>query len=257
MKLFIYLSAISFAFINVSCASLFSGSQNGVCNCTCAACVNCHNKYHTPLTFAQQARQDSLNAVDSLRQAELDSLLNMDYSIVKYEAAEPEPYKWDPNEEITTPQETLIGMFRTGTSKTGGDTEYLLKEINSSEKENDIYFYFNTNAGVPEPLRLVVHYYADDPINFDKLRFNIDDFKYEYVPTGLYRSNDGKFYTENFDNAMNENSRDLVAALAHCSYANVVLVNERGVSHRIFLTEKQLKHFKDTYELYRKMGGQL
>lgn len=257
MKKFIYLLTCSLAFVNVSCASLFQSSSKGICNCTCEACLNCHNKHHVPLTAEQIARQDSIKAEKVKHDAELDSLLNMDYSLVHYEASEPEPYKWDPNEVITTSQETLLAKFNTRQPTTGGDTEYLLKNINSSVKENDIYFYFNTKDGVPEPLRLVVHYYADDPINFNKLRFNIDDFKYEYVPTGLNRSNDGKYYTENFDNAMNEASRDLVAALAHCTYANVVLVNEKGVSHRIFFNEKQLQNFRHTYELYRKMGGNL
>lgn len=257
MKKIIYLLAFSFAFVNLSCASLFSSFNNGACTCTCAACINCTNKHHVPLTAAQLAKQDSINAQKALRDAELDSLLNMDYTIVHYEIAEPEPYKWEPDEVISTPQETLMALFRTGKAITGGDTEYLHKEINSSTKVNDIYVYFNTANEVPEPLRFVVHFYADDPINFDKLRFNIDGFKYEYVPTNIKRSNDGKFYSENFDNAMNADSRDIIAGLAHCTYADVLLVNEKGISHRIFFSDKQLKHFKETYELYRKMGGQL
>ena len=56
---------------------------------------------------------------------------------------------------------------------------------------------------------------------------------------------------------MNEQSRDIVAGLAHCEYADVLLISERGVNHRLYLTEQQLKHFKATYELYRKMGGTL
>lgn len=256
MKKIIYLLAFSFAFVNLSCASLFS-ANNGTCTCTCAACINCTNKHHVPLTAAQLAKQDSINAANAQRDAELDSLLNMDYTIVHYEIAEPEPYKWDPNEVIDTPLETIMASFRTGKSTTGGDTEYIHKEINSSTKVNDIYVYFNATNGVPEPMRFVVHFYADDPINFDKLRFNIDGFKYEFVPENIKRTNDGKFYSENFDNAMNADTRDIIAGLAHCTYANVLLVNERGISHRIYFKEKQLKHFKETYELYRKMGGQL
>ena len=256
MKKFIYLLTLPLAIVNISCASLFSAS-GGDCNCTCPACLNCVHKHHGPLSADMLARQDSINKVKSQRDAELDSLLNMDYTIIHYEVSGPEPYKWDPNEVISTPQEELMALFRTGKPSTGGDTEYLLKEVNSSYKVNDIYFYFNTKNGVPEPLRFVVHFYADDPVNFSKLSFNIDGFKYEYVPTGIKRSTEGKFYSEGFDNAMDEHSRDIVAGLAHCSAANVLLVSEKGVSHRLYLTEKQLKHFKDTYELYRKMGGKL
>lgn len=256
MKKIIYLLTFSLAIVNVSCASLFSASGSD-CNCTCPACLNCAHKHHGPLSADMLARQDSIKKVKSQRDAELDSLLNMDYSIVHYEVSGPEPYKWEPNEVISTPQETLMELFRTGKPTTGGDAEYTLKAINTSPKVNDIYFYFNTKDGKPEPLRFVVHFYADDPINFNKLIFNLDGFKYEYVPTGIKRTNEGKFYFENFDNALNEQSRDFVAGLAHCEYAEVLLVSERGVNHRIFFSEQQLKHFKETYQLYRKMGGTL
>jgi hypothetical protein len=255
MKKIIYLLTFSFAIVNVSCASLFSAA-NGECNCTCPACLNCAHKHHT-LTPEQLAKQDSINAAKKWHDAELDSLLNMDYTIVHYDVSGPEPYKWELNEVISTPQETLMELFRTTNPTTGGDTEYILKDINTNPKVNDIYCYFNTKDGVPEPLRFVVHFYADDPINFVKLRFNLDGFIYEYVPTDIKRSNEGKFYLENFDNAMNEQSRDIVAGLAHCEYADVLLISERGVNHRLYLTEQQLKHFKATYELYRKMGGTL
>lgn len=254
MKKFIYLLAFLLALVNFSCASLFS--TEGVCNCNCAACINCNNKHHVPLTAEQIAMQDSLKALQEKRKAELDSLLNMDYSLVHYEVAPPEPYKWEPDEVISTPLEELVPLFRTSQSS-AGSTEYLIKDINTNYKENDCYFYFNTKDGVPEPLRFVVHYFADDPIYFDKLRFTIDDFKYEYVPTDIKRSNDGKFYAEYFDNAMSESSRDVVAALARCNYANMLMVNEKGVSHRIYFSEKQLKRFRETYKLYRKMGGEL
>ncbi len=255
MKKFIYLLTFSLAIVNVSCASLFSAAS-GECSCTCPACLNCAHKHHA-LTAEQLAKQDSINAAKSWRDAELDSLLNMDYTIVHYDVSGPEPYKWDPNEVISTSQETLMPLFRTGKPTTGGDTEYVLKEINTSLKVNDVYCYFNTRDGVPEPIRFVVHFYADDPVNFYKLQFNLDGFKYEYAPTGIKRTNEGKFYYEYFDNAMDEQSRDIVAGLAHCQYANILLVSEKGVSHRLYLTETQLKHFKETYELYRKMGGKL
>lgn len=255
MKKIIYLLTFTLAFVNFSCASLFSA--NGTCNCTCDACVNCTGK-HAPLSAEEKARQDSIKAakIRAYHDPGLDSLLNMDYTIIHYDVT-PQPYKWEPDEVIATPQESLMPLFRTGTPTTGGDTEYILKEINNSYKNNDIYFYFNTKDGVPEPIRFVVHFYADDPVNFNKLKFNLDGFKYEYVPTNLKRTNDGKFYSESFDNAMDELSRDIVAGLAHCDNADVLLVSEKGVSHRLYLTDKQLKHFKETYELYRKLGGKL
>ena len=256
MKKSFYLLTFSLAIVNISCASLFSAA-NGECSCTCPSCLNCAHKHHYSLTAEQIAKQDSLKAVKALRDAELDSLLNMDYSIVHYDASGPEPYKWNPNEVITTPQETLMELFRIGNSTAGDDNQYILKEINTDLKVNDIYFYFNTKNGVPEPLRFVVHFYADDRINFVKMRFNLNGFVYEYEPTGIKRSNEGKYYLENFDNAMDEQSRDLVAGLAHCEYGNVLLISEQGVNHRIYFSEQQIKHFRETYQLYRKMGGKL
>lgn len=259
MKKFIYLLAISLSFVNFSCASLFSNSANGLCNCTCPACLNCTGKHHIPLTVDQQAKQDSVKAEQEKRKAALDSLLSMDYTIVHYEVKDPEPYVWEENEMISTPKEDLLATFRaiTKSAANGGHTEYVHSNINTDYKENDFYFYFVVKDGVPEPLRFVAHYYADDPINFNKLMFTIDGFKYEYVPKDLNRRNEGKFYSENFDNQLDAGARDLVAALGRGQYANMLLVSEDGVSHRIFFTEKQLKNFRDTYQLYRLLGGKL
>jgi hypothetical protein len=261
MKKFIYLLAFSFAFVNYSCttlANLFGGA--GVCNCTCAACVNCTGKHHV-LTEEQkaalEAQQLKQAQEDAKRQAELDSLLNMDYTIVHYDLPEVknDPYKWDDDEEITTPKDSLLALFNVNSKN--GELEFIHKGINTNEKENDCYIYFTTDKdGVPSPLRLVVHYYADDPINFYMLKFTLGRFPYEFTPTKINRSNDGKFYTENFDNALDVNSRDIVAGLAQCKYANILLVS-KDVSHRLYLTDKQIERFRNTYKLYRLMGGKL
>lgn len=261
MKKFIYLLTFTIAFVNCSCSSLASlfGGQ-GVCNCTCAACVNCTGKHHV-LTDEQKAALEAQRLVqaeeDSIRQAELDSLLNMDYSIVHYDLPEVkyEPYKWEDDEVITAPEDSLIALFNV--SSKNGELEFIHKGINTNEKENDCYIYFTANKdGVPGPLRFVVHYYADDPINFYMLKFTLGRFPYEFTPTNIKRSNDGKFYTENFDNALDVNSRDIVAGLAKCKYANILLVS-KDVSHRLYLTDKQLERFRNTYMLYRKLGGTL
>jgi len=205
----------------------------------------------------QKAKQE---AEEARRRAELEELLKADYSIVQYVDPDPEPYKWEDEEEISTPKDSLLAQIKTGPVTAGGETEYVHKEINTDYKENDFYFYFKTINGVPEPLRFVAHYYADDPIDFVKLKLTIDDFKYEYTPTDINKTSEGKFYIENFDNVMNtsDEARNLVAALAHCSYyANMVLVSGSGVSHRIFFTPDQLRRFRQTYELFRLMGGKL
>ena len=62
MKKLIYLLAITLSFVNFSCASLFSNQSNGLCSCTCQACLNCTGKHHIPLTADQLAKQDSIKA---------------------------------------------------------------------------------------------------------------------------------------------------------------------------------------------------
>ncbi len=202
---------------------------------------------------AQKAREDSI------RKAEIEALLKEDYTIVQYVEPDPEPYKWEDEVEIETPIDSLKPYFATTSITEGGDTQYLHKDINSSFKENDFYFYFNTTNGVPGPMHFVAHYYADDPVEFVRLKFRIDNFNYNYTPTNIQRTRDNKYFAENFDNEMNasDDARDLVAALGQCYYSNMVLVSDTGVSHRIFFTPEQLKHFRQTYELYRLMGGKM
>ena len=62
---------------------------------------------------------------------------------------------------------------------------------------------------------------------------------------------------ENFDEEISPEARHLVAALAHCKKANVVLVSSSGVNHRLFFREKDLRHFKQVFEAYRALGGRL
>ena len=265
MKKFIYLLALAMVFVNYSCASLASlFGGNGVCNCSCAACVNCTGKHRHVLSGEELAQlqlaQSTLSDQQARRKAELDSLLNMDYTIVHYDVPDPTihiPFSWDDNEVITESRDSLDALFNKSKATTGGDIQYVHKGINTSYKENDVYFYFNTKDGVPQPLRMVVHFYADDPIEFNTLKMQLERFKYEFEPTKVHRSTEGQFYVENFDQALDGTCRDFVAGLAKCEFGNILLHSKGGVSHRIYLTDKQLRHFRDTYKLYRLMGGKL
>lgn len=206
-------------------------------------------------TIVEQTPKDEEEAK---RKAEIDSLLNIDYDTpFQFDFSDPEPYKWEQNEHIDASLDSLMTLFRVST---GADnvTTYIHKDINTSYKNNDFYFYFTVKDSVPGPMHFVAHYYADDPVKFHSLKFKIDQFDYIYSPTDIQNSNDGKYYAENFDNAMNktDQARDLVAALGHCSYSNMVLVSN-NVSHRIFFSEKQLQRFRATYQLYRLLGGNM
>jgi hypothetical protein len=211
----------------------------------------------SPEELAQyQAQQKKQNEEEARRNAELDSLLNMDYTIVHYDLPDgPTPYVWEENEEITTPIDSLEALFKK-TELSNGETEYILRGINTNYKENDVYFYFTVKDGVPQPLRFVVHYYADDPVEFYTLKMKLNRFDYEYTPKKIQRSTEDIYFSERFDEALDAESRDFVSGLAHCEYANILLQSKK-VSHRLYLTEKQLNRFRDTYKLYRLMGGTL
>lgn len=263
MKNFYYLLAFTLMFVNTSCSFLAGLAGNNLCNCTCSECIKCEHKVgHLPTVHYQ--KQDSTQQVAN-SDPELDSLLNLDFSIVHYEVPEDPtpkariPYYWDENEEVDVQLDSLKRLFKV--TKNGDITEYVHKGINTAISNNDIYFYITEKNGVLEPLRFVVHYYADDSIEFESLKFNLDGFKYEYKPTNIKRETEGKFFIERFDNAFNAKSRDIASALSKCRYvggaSNVLLHSKKGVSHRIYLTKDQVKHFLDTYNLYRKMGGTL
>lgn len=188
------------------------------------------------------------------RLAEIEA---MDYTIVQYVQPDPEPYKWEDNEEIDASKDSLLALFNVTKVATDGDLQYIHKEVNPSYKENDFYFYFTTTDGVPGPLRFVGHFYADDPIDFVRLSFIMDYFRYEYKPAEIKKFSEGRFYAENFDEAFTLETRDVAAGLAKTTYANMVLVSETGVSHRIFFNADHLRHFRDVYNLYRLMGGKI
>ena len=260
MKNFIYLVAFALVFVNYSCASLgalFGG--NGICNCNCEACVNCKNHKHV-LTNEELAKlqdqQKQKTEEEARRKAELDSLLNMDYTIVHYDIPDdPQPYAWDENEEITSPLDSLESLFKK-TALSNGEIEYIYNGINTNYRENDTYMYFTVKDGVPGPLRFVVHYFADDPVDFYTLKFKLDRFEYEFTPKNIQHSTEDIYFSERFDEALTKESRDFAAGLAKCRYANILLKSNK-VSHRLYISQKQLDRFRETYKLYRLMGGKI
>ncbi len=259
MKKIVYLTAIALAMVNVSCASLFGS----VCNCSCNS-LDCTCKGHRTLTPEQLARQDSINAAqlaqEKARRASLDSLLSIDYNSIVvpvYEEQTPQRFVWLDDEVINTDPNEIIQFFKSSKQSTDGSQDFVHKKINTSVKSNECYFYFTVKDGVAQSLHLVVHFYADDSVNFNKLRLTADGFKYEYTPSTISRTRDGNYYMENFDDVITPESKDFFAALAHCKTANILLLSEGGVNHRLFLTSEELERFKHTYELFRLLGGKV
>lgn len=199
-------------------------------------------------------KKAEIEAKRKARQAEIDSMLNIDYtkSTVKYER---KPYVWS-NDEVTTPLSQLMPNFNV--TNVNGKDRYLYDGITLDLKENDVFFYFNVVDGKPDKLRFRCEFYADDPLNFSRLDFLIDKFKYSYTPENINRGKDGsRFFYENFDEEVNDQSKDIAYALSHCKWAVMTFISENGVNHRIYFKKPHLQRFKEIYELYRLMGGEL
>jgi len=264
MRKIVNLILLAFLSMNFCATAQKVVNHEPICTFDCKECRKLKEKYRKEhgITKAEADRIAKENAAKRAKQekldAELDSMLNIDYSKgfvdIAKEYVYVDPLVWNDDEVIVTPIDTLKSVFRTSKSTTGGDTRYLHKEINDNYKENDVYLYFNTTNGVPDPIRFVVHYYADDAVDFEKLIFTINNKTFEYVPKSVNRTRDGIYYAENIDVAFGPEQKDLVAALAHGYYAHMSLYSKK-VSHRIFFNKKHLDHFKRTYELYRLMGG--
>lgn len=257
MKKIINIFTVFLAFVTSSCALMNHTTAGGICTCTCEACLSCKVHHHV-LTPEQQAKLDSVNAVktaeEAKRKAEMDSLLNMDYSLKKYDYdVEVKPYTWDEVEEFDVEIDSITPLFRASNIDNG--VKFVNKNANTSIKKTGVHLYFTTLDGAPDLMHLVVNFYADDSVNFYKLILYADNFTFEYTPTNINRTRDGIFFVENFDNVVDENNKDFVAALAKCEVANLILVSDGGVSHRLVLKRDQLNQFRATYQFYRLLGG--
>lgn len=196
--------------------------------------------------------KDDVTTVTSDK-AWLNELLSKDYSIVEYDIPDnsPKPMVWK-DEAITDTESALLNDVNRNGSR------YMPRATSMDQTENEIFFYFTMGIDRPEPLRMRVQYYADDPLHYSKIVFLIDGFEYEYTPSKTNRGTSGsRMYWENSDEALKSSDKDLIYALTHCSWARAKIVGERGVSHVRMLTEKQLANMATMLKLYLLYGGTL
>ena len=183
-------------------------------------------------------------------QAELNELLNTDYSIKDYDFG-PRRMTWR-DEPVTATIDELMPYVTTE-----GD-ECLSKYVNREKGSNEAYFIFSLHDGVPGPLRLCVQYCADDPLNYDELTFNVDGFDYIFYPADPKRGKLSKnLYWEMSDDELRPAHKDLVYALAHSHWAMIKLKGYEGISHVKMLTDGQRDDFAHILALYRLLGGNL
>jgi len=179
---------------------------------------------------------------------DLYRLLNKDYSIKHYDIpSSPQPMTWR-DEPVTSLESDLLPHFaRSGHRYTPAGTTM-------KRTDNQCYFYFDEGG----PLHLRVQYYADDPLNYDRMVFTIDGFDYDFTTMARpQRGRDGRMYWEITDDQLTTANRDLVYALSHASWIRLKLLGANGINHVKLLTERQVDDFARAWDLYRLYGGNL
>lgn len=185
----------------------------------------------------------------------LKELLDKDYSIKEYKFDEPKRMTWQ-DDTITETQEELIGFFKS--KVVSGYNSILPKNAVVDNTTNDIYLYFTEDGqGNPGALRLRVQYYADDPLNYNDMVFQIDGFEYKFRPVNIKRGKgDGIMIWEQSDDELKTADKDLVYALSHCQYwAQLKLHGDDGMNHVKLISKEQIEDFSRTVKLYLLRGG--
>lgn len=255
-SLFLMLSSTMLLTTTTSCESLFASmgyvKADRPCHCThegeCGAGAMARVEH--PVTGVVQHTQSKVD------KSYLQELLNADYSIHQYLPEEPKRLTWvdDTIHETVSELTPLLSK-----SEQNGGKRLMPQGVAMRNSENAVYFYIVTDAFErPSELRLRVQYYADDPLNFDRMEFRINGFVYSYKPSAPKRGKDGpRFYWENCDDALTATDRDLVYALAHADWVELRLKGAGGMDHVKMLNEDQIKAFYNILQLYRLMGGKL
>ncbi len=196
------------------------------------------------------APSPSMSAADK---SQLDQLLSKDYSLVQYVTPAPERLRWIDEAVPESEAELLRQVNRTSSS---GTTRYMPRDVTMSNTENAFYAYFTSDGSRLGPLRLRVQYYADDPLEFNDILFQIDGFDYSYRATSPRRGKGkGCMIWEESDQTAVSTDKDLLYALSHGHWVRMSLVGSDGTKHVKMLTEKQIRDFYSILQLYRLMGG--
>lgn len=122
--------------------------------------------------------------------------------------------------------------------------------------QNGIYFYFESENGMPSNLRFRLQYYSDDWLFFKKVQFSIDGKAFEYIPINTETdSGNGGYIWEWFDESVTESDKELINALANAKTAKMKLIGKQYYDIKT-ISQNQIINFKKTLELYQALGGQ-
>ena len=185
----------------------------------------------------------------------LKEILAKDYSIKQYDF-EPKRMVWK-DDSITTSQESLVPFFKS-TNIRGNKSILPMQAMVTDHNNNDLYLYFTEDAKQqPLELRLRLQYYADDPLEYNHMVFQIDGFDYEFTPLNIARGQgEGINIWEQSDDPLRTTDKDLVYAMSHCEHwAQVKLNGADGMTHVKLISKDQIESFKRTVQLYLLRGG--
>ena len=186
----------------------------------------------------------------------IDELLNKDYSLVEYLPPEPKRPVWQDDPIVESESELLSQVSKS--SPQTGTTRYMPRDVTMASTENAFYAYFTTSGSRVEPLRLRVQYYADDPLQFNDILFEINGFDYNYRAISPRRGKGtGRMIWEESDQVVQRGDKDLLYALSHANWVRMSLIGADGTKHVKMLTEKQIRDFYSILQLYRLLGGRI
>ena len=186
----------------------------------------------------------------------LNELLSKNYDLVEYLPSAPKRLVWLDDPVAESENELLMQLSKT--SPQTGVVRYMPRDVTMSNTENAFYAYFSTDGTHVQPLRLRVQYYADDPLQFNDIQFQVNGFDYSYHVTSPRRGKGtGRMIWEQSDQVVQPRDKDLLYALSHASWVRMSLVGADGTKHVKMLTEKQIRDFYSILQLYRLLGGRI
>lgn len=200
----------------------------------------------------KRVAQQQTSTVD---QAFLDELMSRDYSLGPVvPLGVREPYKWI-DEPVTVEERDLMAILTSESH--GAAVRYMPRDVTAKLTDNAFYLYFDERLE-PESLRLRLQYCADDPLNFSRIDFVIDGFDYTYTPSNTKRGKlSARLFWETCDDVVGQDDKDLIYALTHCKWAEMLLIGADGINHLKELTDDQLASLRAMLQLYLLRGGQL
>ncbi len=193
-------------------------------------------------------------ASDNADKALLNELLSKDYSLVQIVPDAAKPYVWIDEPVEATEPDLLKHVDR---SAQGAAVRYMPRGATMDNTKNAFYLYFDERTE-PGPLHLRVQYYADDPLNYNRIDFNIDGFEYTFTPANKHNGRvHGRMIWENSDDTMDLDDKDLLYALTHGQWVSISLVGHDGINHVKILSDEQLQALRSVLQLYLLRGGSI